>query len=116
MDIGWLTANASQNRSRRFSAHNRGRPRFIRASTNPLRRGGYPAAINTGPKQALFDNLDKNENLAVAIDAEIRVVKKDNWRGNKIKEKEVRNAIRTHLADPALVDSIFELVRNQREY
>ena len=30
----------------------------------------YPAAINTGPKQALFDNLDKNEVLAIAIDAE----------------------------------------------
>jgi type I restriction enzyme, R subunit len=54
--------------------------------------------------------------LTTAIDAEIRKTKKDDWRGNKFKEKEVRNAIRAHLVDPALVDLIFDLVRNQHEY
>jgi type I restriction enzyme, R subunit len=38
------------------------------------------------------------------------------WRGNKFKEKEVRNAIRKHLSDDGLIELIFDLVRNQHEY
>ena len=83
---------------------------------NPKHSKPYPATINTDAKRALYDNLDSNESLANAIDAEIRRVKKDDFRGNKFKEREVRNAIRAHLADPAQVDLIFDLVRNQHEY
>jgi nucleoside-diphosphate-sugar epimerase len=56
--------------------------------------------------------LDHGVQIAEAI----RKTKKDDWRGNKFKEKEVRNAIRAHLADPAMVDLIFDLVRSQHEY
>ena len=83
---------------------------------NPAWGTSYPASIDTAPKQALYDNLDKNEALASTIDAEIRKTKKDDWRGNKVKEKEVRNAIRRHLADEGQVDLIFDLVKNQLEY
>ncbi len=83
---------------------------------NPATGASYPTAINTAAQRALYDNLDKNEVLATAIDAEVRKIKKDDWRGNKFKEREVRNAIRAHLADPALVDLVFDLVRNQHEY
>jgi type I restriction enzyme R subunit len=54
--------------------------------------------------------------LAAQIDAAIRKTKKDGWRGNKFKEREVRNAIRVNLTDPALVDFVFDLVRSQHEY
>lgn len=76
----------------------------------------YPAALNSKAKRALFDNLDGDEALALAIDEEIRLTKKDSWRGNKFKEKEVRNAIKKHVADPGQLDVIFELVWNQDEY
>ena len=76
----------------------------------------YPAALNSKAKRALFDNLERDEALALAIDEEIRLTKKDSWRGNKFKEKEVRNAIKKHVADPGQLDSIFELVWNQDEY
>lgn len=76
----------------------------------------YPPAMNTGAKRALYDNLGKNEELALALDAAIRRTKKDDWQGNKVKEREVRNVIRAHLSDPAQVDLIFDLVRNQHEY
>ena len=66
---------------------------------NPAWGTSYPASIDTAAKQALYDNLDKNEALASAIDAEIGTTKKDDWRGNKVKEKEVRNAIRRHMPD-----------------
>lgn len=76
----------------------------------------YPAALNSKAKRALFDNLDGDEALALAIDEEIRLTKKDSWRGNKFKEKEVRNAIKKHIADPGQLDVIFELVWSQDEY
>ncbi len=56
--------------------------------------------MNTAAKRALYDNLGKDEALAIALDAEIRQTKKDDWRGNKFKEKEVRIAIRMHFTDP----------------
>lgn len=83
---------------------------------NPAAGATYPISMNTACKQALYDNLGNDEALAIAIDAEIRKTKKDDWRGNKFKEKEVRNAIRAHLSDPAQIDLIFDLVRNQHEY
>jgi type I restriction enzyme, R subunit len=89
---------------------------LTKKAKNPAAGAIYPAAMNTAAKRALYDNLGKDENLATAIDAEIRKTKKDDWRGNKFKEKEVRNAIRAHLVDPAMVDLIFDLVRNQHEY
>ena len=76
----------------------------------------YSAELNSKAKRALFDNLDGDEALALAIDEEIRLTKKDSWRGNKFKEKEVRNAIKKHVADPGQLDVIFELVWNQDEY
>lgn len=36
----------------------------------------YPSTINTNPKRALYDNLDKDEELAVALDEKIRRTKK----------------------------------------
>lgn len=76
----------------------------------------YPGTLNTPAKRALYDNLDQNEALALAIDAEIRAVKKDDFRGNRIKEREVRNAIRKHLDDETMVTAIFNIVVSQNEY
>lgn len=83
---------------------------------NPGGGSDYPKSLNTPAKRALFDNLGRDEALAVALDTEIRQTKKDNWRGNKFKEKEVRIAIRKHLKDEAVGDRIFELVKKQSEY
>jgi type I restriction enzyme R subunit len=76
----------------------------------------YPPYLDSPAKRALYDNLDQNEALALAIDHEIRQTKKDAWRGNKIKEKEVKNAIKKHLDYPEKIDIIFEIVKNQSDY
>ncbi|MBX3065590.1 MAG: restriction endonuclease subunit R, partial [Anaerolineae bacterium] len=83
---------------------------------NPLQSPAYPSSINTRAKQALFDNLGNNEQLAIVLDAEIQRTKKDGWRGNRFKEKEVLIAIRKHIADDILAGQVFELVKNQAEY
>ena len=98
----------------------------------------YPLRIKTPPRRALYDNLkavtgladriarvgrvtehslDAAESAAEAVDNAILAVKKADWRGNRFKEREVRNAIQSILgADAGLVDTIFEIVKNQREY
>ncbi len=76
----------------------------------------YPKTLNTGAKRALYDNLEMNEELALAVDYAVMSSKKDGWRGHKVKEKEVRNAIKHVLYNDHLTDSIFELVKNQHDY
>jgi type I restriction enzyme R subunit len=83
----------------------------------PESEGSYPQTINTGPRRALYDNLDKDEELAVRLDSAILDIKKDGWRGNRFKEREVRAAIKSVLgANDELVNQIFTIVEKQREY
>ncbi|MHB2149647.1 type I restriction endonuclease subunit R [Calditrichota bacterium LG25] len=102
---------------------------------HPETTSSYPENINTPALRALYDNIEISEvhepapkfgeagyvdvkaEIAVSIDRAIRSVKKDDWRGNRFKEREVRNAIKSILGDnPAQVDQIFEIVKNQHEY
>jgi len=83
---------------------------------NPTSATVYPSALDSPAKRALYDNLGQDEALALDIDHAIRATKKDGWRGNRIKERELRYAIRRQLDDNADVDRVFELVTNQREY
>lgn len=77
----------------------------------------YPASLKTGALRALYDNLGKDEALALKVDLAIRNKKKDAWRDNKFKRKEVRKEIRYVLAeDDDLVNRIFELAENQSDY
>jgi len=60
--------------------------------------------------------------LALKLDQKIRNEKKADWRGNRFKEQEVRNAIASVLGsqvretDTADVETVMELVRNQSDY
>jgi type I restriction enzyme R subunit len=84
----------------------------------------YPPSLNTGAKRAFFDNLGRNERLALAIDNAISAVRQDDWRTNPVKVKMVRRAIKSALTHPVvdagagepleqLVDRILELTKNQ---
>ena len=83
---------------------------------NPTSGTVYPKLLNTRARRALYDNLGKDEQLAIAVDAAIQQTKKDGWRGNRIKERELRYAIQKVLQEETLVNQIFELVKNQDEY
>src|SRR5690606_38498978 len=90
---------------------------LARQVKNPGEDAHYPEAIYSDARRALYDNLDRDEALAVQIDEAIRAVKKDGWRGNRFKEREVRYAIASVLRDhPDLIDEIFEIAKNQRDY
>jgi type I restriction enzyme, R subunit len=54
---------------------------------------------------------------ALALDGAIRQVKEADWRGNRLKEREVRNANEDVLGnDDALVERMLEIVKAQRDY
>ncbi|MCC6956443.1 MAG: type I restriction endonuclease subunit R [Anaerolineales bacterium] len=76
----------------------------------------YPKKLNTAARRALYDNLGKNEELAIALDQEILATRKDDWRGHVIKERQIRYVISQHVPDEAEAERIFELVKNQRGY
>jgi type I restriction enzyme R subunit len=111
---------------------------LTRQAGRPESQSSYPAAIATAPLRALYDNLEGaaasmvreqpgayvddgalsgREAQALAVDRAIRQVKKADWRGNRFKEREVRNAIKDVLGDDeSLVDRIFEIAKAQRDY
>ena len=77
----------------------------------------YPSSINTSAKKALYDNLEKNEELALRIDTAVRYTKKADWVGSRIKEREVASAIQEEAAGYNVdIDNLLELVKNQNEY
>lgn len=76
----------------------------------------YSPRLDTPAKRAFYDNLGSDEALAVSLDEIIRRTKKADWRGDLIKEREVKRAIRSLVSDPDQVEKIFELAKNQPEY
>jgi type I restriction enzyme R subunit len=85
--------------------------------SKPESHSAYPGILNSPARRALFDNLGHNEQLAVAVDTAILNVKKADWRGHRFKEREVRMAIKSALGgDEDLANTIFEIVKNQRDY
>ena len=107
---------------------------LTRKINQPETQASYPVSINNAALRALFDNLvvlvptareplgteldvDVREAKVLALDRAIRRVKKADWRGSKIKEREVRNAIHAELGgNESLVSEIFEIVKAQRDY
>ena len=84
---------------------------------NPAAGESYPEMLSTTAKRALYDNLGKDELLALAVDSAVRASKQDDWRGNSFKIKMVKHAIKGALKEhDALTEQVLELVINQREY
>ncbi len=84
--------------------------------TNPSGGTAYPKSLNSAAKRSLYDNLGNNEELAIALNKDILATRKDNWRGNVIKEREVLYAIQKYITDGAEAERVFELVKNQVDY
>jgi type I restriction enzyme, R subunit len=77
----------------------------------------YPRRLDTLAKRALYDNLDKDETLALAVHEAVYANRQDDWRNNSFKVKRVRNAIKAALKDDeSATERVLELVKNQHEY
>ena len=89
--------------------------------TKPEKVIAYPPTLDTNTKKTLYDNIGKNENLAKDLDYKILTTKKDGWRDNRIKLREVRLAIEETLKIYGIIEEteivrIFDLVKNQKDY
>ena len=89
--------------------------------TNQSSDTEYPDSIASRTKRVLYDNLDNNEKMALAVDEAIITNKPDGWRGNPIKEKTVYLAIKKALKkfdiqDDEKVKGILEIAKKQVDY
>ncbi len=75
-----------------------------------------PSEIKTNAQRALYNNLNKDLNLAISIDKKILEVKPDDFRGNEQKERVVKRAIYEVVNDVNEVERIYAIVKQQREY
>lgn len=107
--------------------------RLAQQAQNPTSATDYPGSINTAARKALYDNLEQNAAMALAVDAAVLDSRQDDWRGNAMKIKRVRLAIKEaleqgnkdaaeasaeYLAGQAhdRLDALLELVKSQHEY
>ena len=113
---------------------------LTKQATNPGGDSNYPLAINTPARRALYNNLNQNQALALAVDQAVHTHRQDGWRGHSMKTRKIRLAIKAVIeqAGPVaasgdiqddrggyqkgsetvdeLTDRILELVKNQNEY
>ena len=84
-------------------------------SSNP-KSNDYPSSLSTPAKRALFDNLDNNEIMALAIDNVIHSNKLDGWRDGGIKEKKLRIAVNEIINDDEKTAELMKIIKAQSEY
>ncbi len=86
--------------------------------SKPEESTSYPDSLKTTATRALFDNLDQNENMAIALDAVIQATKLDGWRDGGIKERKLKLAVLELLPekDKDRIDEIMDIIKAQREY
>jgi type I restriction enzyme R subunit len=106
---------------------------LTKQAKNPTSANSYPSSINSNARKALYDNLGQDANLAVAVDSAVLDSRQDDWRGNAMKIKRVRLAIKTALdqrgkvaaealgsysvdQDNERLEAVLELVKHQHEY
>jgi type I restriction enzyme, R subunit len=76
-----------------------------------------PENLNTPSKRALYNNLNKNEALALKIDETVRRVRPNAFRGNQAKENVIKAALLPLLGnDRAEVERVFLIIKAQQEY
>lgn len=82
----------------------------------PNKTESYPTSLTSKGKRALYDNLEKNEVLALALDNIIQSTKLDDWRDGGIKEKKLMLSIKGILKDQHKTDEIMRIIKALDEY
>lgn len=75
-----------------------------------------PELIKSPGQRALFNNLQKNQALALEVHQRIMTVKPDGWKGNGPKENIIKAGLYDILKDFKEVERIFNIVKQQSEY
>src|SRR5699024_6086357 len=89
---------------------------FAKKVKSPSEANDYPTTINSPGKQALFDNLDGDESLALAIHEELMYSRPDGWRGSRIKERKEKVAMKKDIKDEEKAEESLNIIERQGEY
>jgi type I restriction enzyme, R subunit len=84
--------------------------------SKPSSSNSYPSSLNSRAKQALYDNLENNEHLALRVDQVIQDNKLDGWRDGGIKEKKLMLAVMQVVNDTEKTIELMEIIKAQSEY
>ena len=77
----------------------------------------YPANIDTQGKQAIFDNFAEDASWVVKVHNQIMTKKRDEWVGNRMKERELLKYLRDVLEQKNVNGQEFiDLIKRQGEY
>jgi type I restriction enzyme R subunit len=83
---------------------------------NEGKKDNVPEILTTQSQRALYNNLRNDVNLAMACDEAVQYSKQDNFRGDLVKERNIKKALYNVLNDEVEVERIFQIIVNQKEY
>jgi type I restriction enzyme R subunit len=66
--------------------------------------------MNTPAKRVLYNNLEKNNDLALAVHENVIKYRPDGWRGNDAKEKVIKRKLYEVLKDVDEVERMFPII------
>ena len=81
-----------------------------------LIRDDLPKAIQSNAQRALYNNLNKNESLALDCDEAVKYTKQADWKGDEKKELLIKGALFKVLKNEQEVERIFSIIKQQHEY
>ncbi|WP_407264229.1 type I restriction endonuclease subunit R [Tenacibaculum maritimum] len=84
--------------------------------SNENNTNDYPEALDTRGKKALYDNVERNEALALTLDKIIVENKLDGWKDGGIKEKKLMLAINEAVVDMDKTLALMKIIKAQHEY
>ena len=85
--------------------------------TKPEDTTDYPGSIDTQGKRAIFDNFGQDEIMVTKVDTAVHSTKKDGWKSNPIKTRNVKYAIEEQVKSYEVnIDELISLIKNQPEY
>lgn len=88
----------------------------LTAKLNEGKAESTPENVKTHGQRALYNNLEKNEELALQLHEHIIKIRPDAWRGNQPRENMIKAELFKFLKDEAEVERIFAIIEKQGEY
>jgi type I restriction enzyme R subunit len=75
-----------------------------------------PKTLNTPGRRALYNNLNRDEEIALKIDEVVKKTRPDGWRGVLPREQVIKAGLYGVLQDRGEVERIFLIIKQQSEY
>lgn len=75
-----------------------------------------PEEVKTRGQVALYNNLEKNQELALSLDQAVKSAAPAKWRGNIAAEQKIKKAIWDIVQDDETLEKVFNLIKEHEEY